>query len=358
MNSKIYILCLLICTTSISISVFAGGDVKTNEGDIEKTFIINNTRIADETYQKELRETKGWKQFTTKHPGWRVEFNEENRKPHRAYGKSIATNGSTYEACAENFIAQELGEFNIPFGDLYVTGKSLSTKHCYINYGQRYNGVKVLFSRMVVKMTKDRRVIMFGADVYDDINININPTLGPTQAAAAAKVDIDETILSTEVNKDLFILPIPEFRKYNYRLVYEVMVEAIGGEIPASYRTWVDAENGEVLYRDNQVKFHTPHPTAPPPPPPAPIEVDITATIYPTYSYNPSATGVLPNMRIRINNVNYYTDAAGHLTTAINTGTNGQFYLDGLWADVETNNPIRRRLTAMPTSKNSQRIIM
>jgi len=354
MNSKIYILCLLICTTSISISVFAGGDVKTNEGDIEKTFIINNTRIADETYQKELRETKGWKQFTTKHPGWRVEFNEENRKPHRAYGKSIATNGSTYEACAENFIAQELGEFNIPFGDLYVTGKSLSTKHCYINYGQRYNGVKVLFSRMVVKMTKDRRVIMFGADVYDDINININPTLGPTQAAAAAKVGIDETILSTEVNKDLFILPIPEFRKYNYRLVYEVMVEAIGGEIPASYRTWVDAENGEVLYRDNQVKFHTPHPTAPPPPPPAPIEVDITATIYPTYSYNPSATGVLPNMRIRINNVNYYTDAAGHLTTAINTGTNGQFYLDGLWADVETNNQTPTFTTALIAGANTE----
>ena len=132
------------------------------------------------------------------------------------------------------------------------------------------------------------------------------------------------------------------------------MVEAIGGEIPASYRTWVDAENGEVLYRDNQVKFHTPHPTAPPPPPPAPIEVDITATVYPTYSYNPSATGVLPNMRIRINNVNYHTDAAGHLTTTINTGTNGQFYLDGLWADVETNNQTPTFTTALIAGANTE----
>ncbi len=350
MNSKIYALCLLLCTTCFSLSVFAGGDVKTNEGDIEKTFIKYNTRMPNEQYQKELRDSKAWKQFTMKHVGWLVEYNEENKKPHRAYGKSIATTGSTYESCATNFITNELGLFNIPVEDLYVSGKSLSPKHCYINYGQSYNGVKVLFSRLVIKMTKDRRVVMFGADVYDNINISINPTLSPQQALAAAQVGIDETILSSEVNVDLFVLPIPEFRKYKYHLVYEVMVEAIGGDIPSSYRTWVDAENGEVLYRDNQVKFHAP----PAPPPPAPMEVDVTATIYPTYSYNPTATGLLANMRIRINNVNYYTDSNGHLTTGITTATNGQFFLDGLWADVETNNITPSFTTALAAGPNAE----
>ncbi|PCH92886.1 MAG: hypothetical protein COB85_07715, partial [Bacteroidetes bacterium] len=353
MNSKISVFSLFLYATCISSSVFAGGDVKTNEGNVEKTFIINNTRIANEAFQKELRAGKAWVQFTAKHSGWRVEFNEENKKPHRAYGKAIATSGSTYEACAEDFIATELGLFNIPFGDLYITGKSLSSRHCFINYGQTYKGVNVLFSRMVVKMTKDRKVVMFGADVYDDINIGISPAISIAQAEAGAKVGIDETILSVKANKDLFILPIPEFRKYKYRLVYEVMVEAIGNEIPSSYRTWVDAENGEVLYRDNQVKFHSPSPTSPPPPL-APIEVDITGTIYPTYSYNPSATGVLANMRIRINNVNYWTDANGHLTTGVTTATNGTFFLDGTWADVETGGTTPSFTTALIAGANTE----
>lgn len=64
--------------------------------------------------------------FVATHNTWRVHFNEENARPHRAYGKGISTTGTTLQDRALNFIVAELEDFNIPVADLRLMGESSS----------------------------------------------------------------------------------------------------------------------------------------------------------------------------------------------------------------------------------------
>jgi len=321
--------CFISLSFLIAFTAFGAGNVKNNGITPEKTFIKNNKQLPNEKLQRQMREGPAWANFVQKHEYWQVEFNETNGKPHRAYGNPIPTTGNSPESRAINFVNTELQQFNIPVGDLKLAGTSTTRKHCYVNYTQEYHGLKVLLSRYTIKMTLDYKVIMFGADVYDDINISTNPIITGEAAITYAQNDLTDNIVSAKINPDLFILPIPKFNKNDYRLVYEVEVSTIDeGRIPARYKTWVDANDGTIWYRQNLVKHVGP--------PAGNVEVDMTATIYLRHSYAGTSVEPLPNLRVNINSTNYNTDANGNLVTSITTATTGTSYLDGFWANVQT----------------------
>ena len=83
---KLSTLLLIVCTTVAS---FASSNIYTIENSSEVRFVKNNKRMPDEAYQKQLREQTNWKNFVTTHGTWYVTFNEENAKPHRAFGKNL-----------------------------------------------------------------------------------------------------------------------------------------------------------------------------------------------------------------------------------------------------------------------------
>ena len=154
---KKYTYSIVICFIQFTIcsSIFATGDVKTQEDKLEKTFIIDNQRTPDQGYQELLRKGISWQGFIGKYPEWQVAFNEENGKPHGAYGTGIATAGATVEERAMGFIVNELGVFGIPAEGLKLMGSASSRKHRHVNYYQEFKGLKVLGSRLTIKMTHD-----------------------------------------------------------------------------------------------------------------------------------------------------------------------------------------------------------
>lgn len=315
----------LLLAASVS-NVFAtSGDVLHNSDPLVKTFISNIKRMPDANYQYELSQSAAWQNYIQQNGNWMVWFNEENQKPHRATGTSIpVVNMGTPEGTALNFMQNYLSNFNIPVSDLHLRNAPVSNKHQYVNFYQTYNGLEVLWSNATVKMTLNNQVILWGLDVYNDIQMSTTPALNSQAAVVSATNGIVTNITSTVVNPSLKVLPVPAYRKNNYHLVYEVTVETVDADnVPAIYYTLVDANNGEVLYRHNNVSH-------------ANTDVNVSANVYTSNSYNPSTVVPLKNLQIITSSVDY-TDSVGYFGYGFTSSTNATLKLQGLWSNVNTN---------------------
>jgi hypothetical protein len=207
----------------LSVMAFASGGVKTSDDPLLKTFITNRKQIPDRVYQNHLRALPAWTDFSKKHNSWMVIFNEGNQKPHRAVGAPIFTGGSSARSVAENFMASELKDFNIPGGMEFVS-TATSSKYHYVNYIQKYQGLEVLFSKVQIKMTHDHGVMQYGLDCFENISISTQPTLTSQAALQKATLGVNG-VTGTIVSPDLKILPVPAYRNYDFHLVYEITVE-------------------------------------------------------------------------------------------------------------------------------------
>ncbi len=330
-------LTLVILALTLSIPIFAGGGISHNDGKAEVTYIKNNKRVPDVTYQATLRDGAAWQNFLQQHGTWYVIFNEENAKPHRAFGKPIATIGTDAEQKALNFINSHLQDFNIPVNELHLAGVSSNEKQQFVNFYQEYQGLRVLQSRMTVKLSNNSEVIMFGADVFTDIDVNTTPTVSAAAAVANASQGIPGTITNTTAQPGLKVLPVPYFKNNTYHLVYEINVEAMEGAVPSNYYTLVDAHSGEVMYRSNTVMHHNnkhkhaEHPGGT-------IDVYAEGSIYATHPFDPVSTDMLPNMEVSINGTTYHTDLTGNLITPENGPQGATFFLRGHWSTIRRNN--------------------
>jgi len=335
MNIKLKLSAILFLFVAAAFA--SDGGIISSSNKTEIRYIKNGKRMPDVAYQQELRNKNAWKKFTTVNGTWYVIFNEENAKPHRALGKPIQVFGMDAKTQAFNFINQKLGDFNIPVAELNYVATSASEQYKYVHFNQTHSGAKVLNSDLYVKLTPDGKVITFGADVFSDIAISVSPSVSSSAAGQFAKTGITDNVTNTFVNPQVCILPIPEFKQNIYKLVYEVTVETIDNKsIPSKYYTLVDAQTGEVLYRQNKVKHDAEHSSLPSPSPAASTDVTITGTVYKTNPYNPSAIVPLRNLKMVESSTTYDTDSLGFvgLTNASSTSVN--FTLEGLWSKVIT----------------------
>lgn len=322
----------LLLMASAGMMASEGGVISNaNKNDIR--FIKNPKRLPDVAYQQELREKSSWKNFLNDNGNWYVVFNEENAKPHRAFGKPIAVFGMDATSKALNFISSKLNAFNIPVSELEFTTSITSGKFQYVHFHQKHSGVKVLGSDLYVKMTPDGKVVTFGCDVFNDISISTAASISPSMAGVKAQTGIVDPVVGLTVNPELFILPIPEFKENTYKLVYEVTVSTLDNEgTPAKYKTLVDAENGTVLSRTNLVR----HFSDVAPAPAASTDINITGTVYPTNPYDPSMTKPLRNLKMVSSSVTYNSDSLGNIGLTATAPTSVTFSLEGYWSKVFT----------------------
>ncbi len=319
---------------------YAGGNMYYNEDRNDVRFVKNGKRLPDVGYQEELRNKANWQSFLQANGTWYVVFNEENQRPHPAFGTPIPVSGTDAKDRAMNFISSKLTGFNIPMNELNFETVVKGDDYDYVDYNQVHLGVPVLWSNLKVKMTKDGRVIMFHTDVYSDINISVAPTLSTGAAQAAAQKGLFGTVSSSYVNPQVMILPIPAFKKNDYKLVYEVTVVGKDSDNePTQYYTLVDANTGEVYYRDNRVMHmhgkgngngaNAKAGTA------ANTDVYVKGTVYPTHPFNASALKPMANLRI-VAGATYYADLAGYAGLPNTSSVTGNFYTEGKWSKVMT----------------------
>lgn len=317
---------LLNCILITSFS-FASGDLSSTVDKNEIRYITNNKRLPDVELQYELRNRANWQNFIQQNGTWFVIFNEENSLPHRAFGKPISVFGADGKGRALNFIGSRLQGFNIPVNELKFENSTQSKNYEYVNFSQVHDGLQVLNTRLTVKLTPDGNVILFGADVYNNIDVSAIQPIAENEAIIRAKENLEGSITNVEVMNELCILPIPEFKRNLYKLVYELMIETVDADgIPAKYRTLVDAATGEVLSRKNLVNHF--HPT------PGGTDVNVVGTLYTTNSYDPSSVNALGNLKVTQGGNTNYTDASGNLSGLVPGAAT--LKLEGLWSTVRT----------------------
>ena len=318
---KIFTLLVLLI---LSFNLYAA-DIHHDYDPLLKTFITDIKRLPNEQMQEQLRSKADWQSFKQNNGDWWVQFNETNAKPHRAFGTPITLSiASSPQAAAVYFTNNYLSAYVPSTINLEYISSPVSKKYIQSNFIQRYNGLEVLWSRLTVKMTLDYKVVMFGADVFDDIIISTVPTLSVSDAIAAATKDIVYPISAIHQNASLKILPVPQKFNNDYHLVYEITVDTKDPEgSPAKYYTLVDANNGEILYRVNKVEHFT-------------NDVTVSGTAFPTNPYNASVSMPLANLKVTVAGIDYYTDANGFLSLANSTPVSATFSLEGKWSQVVT----------------------
>ena len=340
MMNRPYRILTVLAALSCGIPSFASSG-EGHEGEV--TFARADLMRIDAVRQAELRALPAWRSFTARNGTWYVEFNEANAKPHRAYGRPIPTSGADDVQRASSFIAAELSGFGVPQQELSVAAAYRSGKYSYVNFVQQHEGAAVLFSRLFVKMDLSGRVVSFGMDVHDAIDVPLIPTIGPADAVASASAGLSG-ITATSVGNDLRILPVPVFRGVEHHAVLEVAVDTRVGNTPGHYLCWVDAHSGELLYRSNTVVNHAP---------PAGIDVELNGTLYLENPYVPAVASPLANARVVVNGQQFLTDAQGILNTGVTGPASAQFFLEGSWSTVFTNGVTPQFSTTLQDGANS-----
>ncbi len=263
-----------------------------------------------------------WKSFVAQNPTWGARFNTYNGMPHRAFGEPIAFgSGNNYVLTAMQFMQQQLAGFNIPVGELQSRPPLVDNKYTNVNFVQYHQSHEVLFSRATFRFNTDGKITMFGIDVHNNIP-NLTASIGPAQAIDAGKAAITTTVIDANVLADLKILPIPSATGYKYHLVYVLTVNTQDTkDMPGKYYTLVDANNGEILYRENKV--HT-------------ITHKVKGNVFPVTWSSPVINAPLANLEVIQNGIIYHTDAQGNVNLP-NATDSSTINLTGKWCKVVDN---------------------
>lgn len=303
------------------------------------------SRPADNSRQQALRESPFWQAFLDNHGTWYAHFNERSGLPHRAYGQPITVPGNSPHEIGINFFASSLGLPGFPVDQLQPTGAPMEGKYTWANFNQYYQGLEIIGSRASVKLFNNQ-VVLFAADVFPSVEINIQPGITAAQAAALAGAGIAATVTDASCNGVLSVLPVPTQDAYSLRLVYTCMVKTLNSEdIPGNYLTYVDAHSGELLMRQNKVAHicgkHCGHPE------PAPVnpanlsclvvEVNLTGDAYPSSPYDAIQNYPMPNIEFTAGGDTYTTDENGHVVVNEIPGTTANVRLMGSWSRIYTN---------------------
>jgi Zn-dependent metalloprotease len=295
---------------------------KHNHDDKNEVRYIKQSQQLNTQFQQQLRNQVLWQSYLSTNPDWFVIFNENNQLPHRAFGAPISLNSTSGLL---PFLASN--NFTLP-NDLRENSITKNDKHINLSYSQYYNNLEVLNSKLYAKFSLANELISFGLDIFNDINISVVPILNEQSAIASATSNISASISDIIVNENLKILANPQYRKYEYNLVYVVKFKTRIDEGPAHYICYIDAHTGELLMRKNEVMYEAP-----------PSVVNVSGEVYTTHPFNPSSTEVFPNLKAidQTTNIFYYTDTAGDVNLPLSNGASIRYKLEGLYANVETN---------------------
>jgi hypothetical protein len=177
---------------------------------------------------------------------------------HLAYGSGVDLGVGRIESAdaalsaARGFVAAHPLVFGIDTEDLEVWDVAWAPGKWGVNFRQLHEGLRVLGGRVDVTLTDGGRVFVIGADVYGEIEVATTPSIGWEEARAIARRELGVEAMEGDRAPALRILPVHGTGGVSHHLVWEVdhrTRDPIGWWI-----SYVDAHEGRVLWRPNQVR--------------------------------------------------------------------------------------------------------
>jgi hypothetical protein len=191
---------------------------------------------------------------------WRYQVNRVTGTFHHVYGSGIdlsraADSEEAAETLAREFVRESGGLFGVGNADLRIMSNARAAGKRSVIFQQTCDGLRVWGGRAHVVFTEAGRLFAFGSDAYPGIGISTTPGLSESQALEIAQSDIGFQQGIDEVDyRELMVLPVESGEEaIEYRLAYRFDLRT---EDPFGiWATWVDANSGEILWRENPIRF-------------------------------------------------------------------------------------------------------
>ncbi len=302
---------------------------------------LTSTWIApSDEVQTRMRSANHWVEFSTDNPRWQVQFDEFTGTVHRAYGPAIA------QDTPQAWLVDQL---NTAGWEVEHTEWSEITmgKHVMHRAQQSHEGIAVLGTELTVKAGSNG-IVMWGAQCFPEFSYTDFPLeMDVSAMSSAATEGLTLLSMSSEVLTACWVPTVDKTSERNrieFAPAMEVRVKGtdeVG--VPVDYRTLVNANSGEVLLRQNQVRHigkpHGDKIKPRPMGPPAMLQLfncQVTGTVHLTQPFEAPVEVGLDHVESSINGTAYYTSGGGVLAFDEDAPAELTLSLDGLWSTIQS----------------------
>ncbi|KAA3605584.1 MAG: T9SS C-terminal target domain-containing protein [Calditrichaeota bacterium] len=231
----------------------------------------NEVRIPQETYlklktqkiQNAFQNKKEWQDFKAINGNLTSSWNEFRGNPHRVFGKPMAIQGfsrinlENAESAARAFLRENSSLLKVNESEIVLENLLEKTGIFYVDFFQTVNGVKVYDSRTTVRMTPNAKVILFGSDSFPEINPSNQLSISHSQAVEIAKSSIGFSSDDKDWSEEkTWVLPLVDQKgNTDFKFVHETKLRT---DSPlGTWATFVDTENGNIVWRHNEMRHQT-----------------------------------------------------------------------------------------------------
>jgi hypothetical protein len=257
-------------------------------------------------------------------PGWMLSVDQYSGAFTNLYGKAMAVSGSTRVEKA-NQLFGKLQQLGIDKNEWQKVGDRDASHAQYVHYVRKVNGREVVFSNLSFKFTPGGELIRIRANAYGQPMQNAQATLGKAEALAGNAIMQELNgvqVSATGIDDNWVWFPVPAEKGYELHPAWRVTAQGKGKDgMPFDLYAYVDATNGDLLYRDNNVKSD--------------VGIKVVGSVYKTNTLVPATDEPLPDMNITVDpSTNLQLDDNGEITLTGASSATVTFKLSGAWSVV------------------------
>ncbi|MEK7384558.1 MAG: hypothetical protein AAB262_14910 [Elusimicrobiota bacterium] len=179
--------------------------------------------------------------------GWKVRYDPRTGLPSAITGGRAATRGDRPEQAARSFLSSRGVMLGVDPSSLSLSAQSSGNGHRHFLYRQSYRGLLVEFTSVKVHLDEQGFVIGANSSYEPDLDLPTTPVL---DAAAAVRAALNDARGGTASGPaQLVVLPLETTGRAH--LAWKVPIRGIA----ASWRYYIDAMTGQVLFRYNNLRF-------------------------------------------------------------------------------------------------------
>jgi len=269
-----------------------------------------------------------WAAFSQRHGGWDALWQGWTATPKRALGRAITVSGPVADAKSAHAIALDFLRSEAPVTkaaagiELAERSTVKARRVWYAHFKQLYEGIEILRSNTTVHLDQSGKVMAFGSEIRDDIELSTQAFVTAENARGRALYNLDYDANTDVVSggEDLYVLPVESAEGTDYHLVRHVHVSQANP--PHEWDVFVDAQDAEIRWRRDRVRYGS-------------VSGDVNVEIKANVPSDPVIATTLADIYVTFGGTTVMSDGAGAF--AIN-GVNGVGTLSSLvagpWARV------------------------
>lgn len=318
-------------TTALLLLLCGGISATAHEG--EEHTGLNYSVYRSYTYMKGAPAQKilATQQLATEFlPGWNATTDKLTGGLSDMYGPVANVAGSTNAQKAQALLAGKLSAFGINASEWKQTRDVALDHASFVDFERIVGGHKVAFATMSFRFTPNGQLQRVKAKLHSQPETDLQASL---TAADALKGDAiveglgGMVINDKSVEQDWVWFPIPTENGYVMHPAWKFHVAGLGAEeLPFDLTGYIDATNGELLYRTNSVNET--------------FEVTVKANVHVSTPVAPTTEVLMSDMRVEIGGNNYTTDDTGFLSVpSVSPPVNNvEYVLRGPWSRIRIGN--------------------